>query len=86
MTNLEKATKVAKLREIILDMQENKKRIKALNLFRTTFFVEVGGGAVHLRFHPNDTDINNGITHYFIGLFDNLETAAAEELDGLLVK
>lgn len=92
MSNLEKALTVSSLTRIIVDMQEKKERIQTLNHYDQEetppvrpFFVEVGGGAAHIRYFPKNNDIGDKITSFFVELFDKIEADAEQKLSELIV-
>jgi len=94
METLKIARQVTLLSEIIIDMKEKKERVKSLNKYDHTetgtsasgrpFFVELGGGAVHVKYYPKDNDIGNEIESFFTSMFDEIQGTAEEELLALI--
>ncbi|MFH1614887.1 MAG: hypothetical protein ABIG61_07375 [Planctomycetota bacterium] len=91
MSKLEQALEVSALTRIIVDMQEKKKRLEQLNKYdheepdpRQAFFVEFGGRSTHVKYFPNNNDIGDEITAFFVELFGQLEAEAEKTLSKLL--
>ncbi len=90
----DKAKKVADLLKIANEMQDKADRLKSLNQYDHTetgtsasgqpFFVQLGGGATHVKYFPKDNKIGDSITEFFVGLFSDIAATAWAEIDGII--